>query len=267
MTTPPAPLPEYSEPLPPPRSWALSPEPEPVFGLLEVVFVAGFLLLAVVFCGVAAIFLAHALPAYRGLSRSELASNPQVLLPAQLLAYLMLLAMLWRLFAKYHQMGMLDALHWRWPRRWGILLVSGVVLAVAAQGASALLPTPPELPIDQMIRTPLDAWLMMLFGVAFAPFVEEVLFRGLLFPALARRLGGVTSLLVTAILFGGVHSAQLGGSWAQVGMIVAVGGALTAVRWRWRSLAASTLVHMGYNGALFAALFIQTKGFTHLTGH
>ena len=267
VTTPPAPIPEFSEPLSEPRRWALSPEPEPVFGLLEVGLVIGFLLLAVVLCGVVGLLVAHALPMFHGMSNAELANNPRVLLPAQFVAYLLLLALLWRLFHTYHQTGMMTALRWQWPRRWALLLGAGLLLAVAVQAFSNLLPTPPELPIDQMMRTPLDAWLMSAFGVAFAPLVEEVLFRGLIFPALARHVGAAISLGATALLFGGVHSAQLGGSWVQVALIVAVGAVLTAVRWRMHSLAASTLVHVGYNGALFAALFVQTKGFTQLAGH
>jgi len=60
-----------------------------------------------------------------------------------------------------------------------------------------------------------------------------------------------------------MHAKQLGGAWAQVLSIVVVGAVLTMVRWRYRSLACSTLVHFGYNGFLFAALFVGTRGFTH----
>jgi hypothetical protein len=34
------------------------------------------------------------------------------------------------------------------------------------------------------------------------------------------------------------------------------------VRWWWHSLAASWLVHAGYNAALFGALAVQTHGFS-----
>jgi membrane protease YdiL (CAAX protease family) len=116
-----------------------------------------------------------------------------------------------------------------------------------------------------MLRTASDAWLMTVFGVFIAPFAEELLFRGLLFPALARRAGALLSLVVTSVLFGAIHSQQLAGAWIQVTCIVLVGFMLTLVRWRFRSLASSTLVHVGYNGALFVALFVQTQGFTHFS--
>ena len=60
---------------------------------------------------------------------------------------------------------------------------------------------------------------------------------------------------------------QLAGAWTQVACIILVGAVLTAVRWRFRSLASSTLVHVGYNGALFVAMFVQTHGFTNFQVH
>jgi len=100
------------------------------------------------------------------------------------------------------------------------------------------------------------------FGVLVAPLVEEILFRGLLFPALARRSGAVVALVASSMLFGALHASQLAGAWAQVALIIAVGALLTLVRWWWHSLAASWLVHAGYNAALFGALAVQTHGFS-----
>ena len=248
-----------------PRAWSLAPEPEPVLGILGVGFTFLALLVAILFSGAIAIAIAHHIGPLSRLPVRELANDPRVLLPAQLAAYLMLFAVLWRLFSYHHGIGFFRALSWQWPLRWPLFVAGGVLLALAVQFSANFLPSPPELPIDKMLRTPLDAWLMSIFGVFIAPFVEEVLFRGLLFPVLARSAGAVTSLAVTSILFGAIHADQLGGEWIQVSCIVFVGGVLTLVRWRFRSLASSTLVHVGYNGALFAALFVQTQGFRHFS--
>jgi uncharacterized protein len=255
------------EPLPPqsaPRPWPLAPEPEPVFGLGAVCGVLIAALVALMLCGGAAVLLAHHLPVLSRLRPADLADDPRVLLPAQLAAYLLVLGGLWRWFG-HLGVGLARGLCWRWPARWLWFVGGGAVLGMVVQVVSNWLPSPPELPIDKMLRTATDAWLMAGFGVLMAPFAEEVFFRGLLFPALSRRTGGLVGLLGTSLLFGAAHAGQLGDVWSQVACIAAVGAVLTLVRWRFHSLASSTLVHMGYNGVLFATLFVQTRGFTHLS--
>lgn len=247
---------------PAPRPWALAPEPEPVFGMLVVVSAFVAMLLAIVFCGAIAIAVSLHVTSLRHVPVVNLATDPRVLLPAQVAAYLLVFGALWRLFAHHFRIGFFRALSWRWPVRWPIFLAGGVLLALAVEFGARLLPTPPELPIDKMLHTPLDAWLMSAFGVLIAPFVEELFFRGLLFPALARHTGAIVSLIMTSVLFGLVHGQQLAGAWIQITCIILVSMVLTAIRWRFRSLACSTLVHVGYNGALFVALFVQTRGFT-----
>ncbi len=250
---------------PVPRPWPLAPEPEPAFGLLEVFFAFLTMLLAVVFCGAAAIALARHIPSLSHLRPVDLATDPRVLVPAQMAAYLLLFGALLRLFRHHYRIGFFPALSWNWPLRWPMFLVGGLLLALAVQLIAHFLPVPPELPIDKMLRTPFDAWLMSAFGTFVAPFAEEVLFRGLLFPALARRAGALFSLLVTSVFFGAMHAQQLAGAWVQIACIVGVGVMLTLVRWRFHSLASSTLVHVGYNGALFVTLFVQTHGFTNFS--
>jgi membrane protease YdiL (CAAX protease family) len=253
--------------LPTQRPWPLAPEPEPVFGLLEVFFAFVGMLLAILLCGAVSITIAHHVPSLSHIRPAQLAEDPRLLVPAQLAAYLVVFGFLWRLFRHHHRIGFFNALSWHWPLRWPIFVAAGAVLALAVQLLAHFLPSPPELPIDNMLRTPADAWLMSVFGVFIAPFAEEVLFRGLLFPALARRAGALLSMLATSALFGAMHAEQLAGAWAQIACIVGVGAVLTMVRWRFRSLASSTLVHVGYNGALFAALFVQSRGFTHFPVH
>jgi membrane protease YdiL (CAAX protease family) len=245
---------------PAPRPWPLAPEPEPVFGMLEVVCVFLALLLAILVCGAMAIVIAHHFASLSHMRPADLANDPRVILPAQLVAYLMVFGALWRLFAHHFHIGV-----FRWPTHWPMFLVGGALLAITVQAGAHFLPAPPELPIDKMLHTASDAWLMSAFGIFIAPFAEEVLFRGLLFPVLTRLTGALFSLLVTSAIFGAIHGQQLAGAWMQVACIILVGVVLTAIRWRYRSLASSTLVHVGYNGALFMALFIQTRGFTNFS--
>jgi hypothetical protein len=227
----------------------------------------GTLVVSMLIFGLVAISIAHQVPSLRHVPSEQLGERVMVVLPAQLLAYLLMLALLWRLFSHHLHVGFFRALHWKWPRRWPRLLAFGALLAVAVSMIDMLMPSRPEAPIEKMMQTGSDAWLMAGFGVLIAPFVEEVLFRGLFFPALARRIGAPLSLVATALLFGAVHAQQLAGDWIEIAAIVFVGGVLTAVRWWMHSTASSTLVHMAYNATLFGALFAQTHGFTNLKVH
>lgn len=69
------------------------------------------------------------------------------------------------------------------------------------------------------------------------------------------------AILVTGVLFGLVHSAQLANALAPVLMLSLVGIILTAVRARTGSLMASWIFHCVYNGTLFFMLYATTRGF------
>jgi uncharacterized protein len=91
--------------------------------------------------------------------------------------------------------------------------------------------------------------------------MEELFFRGFLYPVLARRLGLIVSVTITAFLFALIHEEQLAHAWAPMFLIFIVGVVFTLVRARMQSVAASFLMHVGYNFTLFAALFFSTGHF------
>ena len=106
--------------------------------------------------------------------------------------------------------------------------------------------------------------MMAIFGVTVAPFVEELFFRGFLYPVLARWLGVGLGIVLTAIPFALLHSAQLGNAWGPLVVLFVVGVVLTAVRAVTKSVASSMLVHIGYNLTLFSLLFVASGHFHHL---
>lgn len=71
------------------------------------------------------------------------------------------------------------------------------------------------------------------------------------------------SIVLTSAAFGILHGAQLKYSWAVL-IIFLVGVALTTVRALTKSVAASFLVHVGYNGTLSLLIYAVTGGFRHL---
>jgi hypothetical protein len=85
--------------------------------------------------------------------------------------------------------------------------------------------------------------------VCFVGLAEELLFRGLLEPALADRVGRLPSVVLTNLLFGTMHTAYA--SWAIVGFAAAVGVLLSVVYDTTDSLLLTISVHGTANVFLF----------------
>jgi uncharacterized protein len=201
---------------------------------------------------------------YRNLSAVEVAKDPLVTVIAQLFAYLVVLAVVVSIVKRMSGGRFLTAIRWNWPQRWPAYLLVGVALSLALQGLAYLLPRPKEMPIDRFFQTATEAWALSLFGITLAPLLEELFFRGLLYPVLARRLGTAVSIALTAVGFGLIHAPQLGKAWGPVLVVFLVGLVLTIVRAVTKSVAAGMLVHIAYNATISLLLFGASDGFRHL---
>ena len=195
----------------------------------------------------------------------EIMRVPLVAVAGQSLAYLLVLAYMYILVTRERRRpDFLAALHWNWPTNVALYVLAGFVLSIALQLLAHLLPIPKELPIDSFFRTPAEAWALGILSVTLAPLMEELFFRGFLYPVLAHHLGWPVGVLVTAFCFALLHGAQLLFSWGPVLVIFLVGVVLTMVRARRNSVAASLIIHMAYNGTITVAMFAATDGFRHL---
>jgi membrane protease YdiL (CAAX protease family) len=140
-------------------------------------------------------------------------------------------------------------------------LFGGLLLAVAAGAASQLFNQDIDLPMEELLRDRQSVLLLMALGVLLAPLVEETVYRGCVYPVLARKLGMGLGVFTTGMLFGLAHAPQLWPGYGQIGLIVAVGTVLTYIRARSGTVAASYIVHLGYNMVLFAGYYFATGGF------
>jgi uncharacterized protein len=122
------------------------------------------------------------------------------------------------------------------------------------------------IPMEELFHSRQSVLLLMALGILIAPVVEETIFRGCIYPVLARKFGSRTSILFTGTLFGLAHAQQLGGAWGQIGLLICVGIVLTYIRARAGTVAASYFVHLGYNSILFAGFYFATGGLRHLPG-
>ncbi len=195
----------------------------------------------------------------------EIARIPLVVVTGQALAYLLIFAYMYVLVTRERgRPDFLKAIHWNWPSNIARYVLLGFILSLALQGLSHLLPVPKELPIDTFFRTPAEAWALSILSVTLAPLMEELFFRGFLYPVLARGIGIPLAIFLTAVGFALLHGAQLGFSWGPVLLIFLVGLVLTIVRATKNSVAAGVVIHMAYNGTITVAMFAATDGFRHL---
>lgn len=195
-----------------------------------------------------------------GLPLSGLERNPKLAVPVELGAYVVTLSFMVAL-VRSRRLPFWRTICWRWTS--GILgyAALGFLLSIAVGLATAVLPIPKQLPIEKYFADTAGTWMLSIFGVTVAPLMEELYFRGFLYPALARPLGVKWSVVITSAAFALIHSSQLGDAWAPLLLLFVVGLVLTSVRARTGSVVPGFFLHAAYNFTLFAELFFQTDHF------
>ena len=143
-------------------------------------------------------------------------------------------------------------------------VAGGILLAVIVTAASNLFPPKGQLPVEELLQDRNTAMLFALMSVAVAPLVEETLFRGYLYPLVARSFGVGTGIVFTGAVFGLLHAPQLNGAWFQVLLLIFVGIIFTIARAATKTIAASFLLHISYNSLQVLGLILETHGFRQM---
>ena len=147
-------------------------------------------------------------------------------------------------------------------RAWAYFF-SGCALALLVAVVGYGIHPKEKLPIQELFKDRSGALLLLGLAVLVAPLVEETLFRGYLYPLFARKLGVPVGIVLTGVLFGTLHGAQLGWTKELVGLLTLVGLVFTYVRARTGTVLASYLLHLGYNSMIALSVFLATRGFQH----
>lgn len=100
--------------------------------------------------------------------------------------------------------------------------------------------------------------LLALLVVCVAPFVEELVFRGVLLSGLARRMRIGWAIVASALIFGCVHLPDFKFAWYPVPALVLLGLALAWMRVRTRSLWPSITLHATNNFVAVLAWFVAS---------
>ena len=231
-----------------------SPVSFPVWNGRDLLELAGFFCLGLVVLMLAAQAAGSLLTLYLG--RPALTADPVYLGMAQILMTNLLnglvLFFIYRIVSVKYRSPFWSSLKWRGPTTApaGLFLVSGALLALIVGALSSRIPGIEDLPVSGLLQHAQTAVFLGVTAIAVAPLVEEVVFRGFIFPVLERRWGTVTAVLLTALMFTSLHVTQLWGSWMAVGLIMLVGLVLSLVRALTGALLPAFLLHLAYNTTL-----------------
>jgi CAAX protease family protein len=201
-------------------------------------------------------------------STERLAGDPNLIflsilgvLPAHALTFLLV----WYVVTSRGRRPFWETLGWSWPADFGpwktvglavVLFAGGWLITHFLGGA--------ETQLDQIIKSSYRARFVTAFLAAVTgPFVEELIYRGVLYPALQRALGVLGAVIAVSILFTGVHVVQYYNNFGVIAVIAVLSVALTLVRARTGRLLPSYVIHLVFNGV--QALFLVLQPFIEKT--
>lgn len=242
------------------------PRPWPQWGWSDVAMVVSLYITVMLLVFLVGPSLVAGAPFFQGLKSAEIIRQPLYFVPAQLLTYVISFFFIRMFITLKADEDFWIAVQWRLPDAAGIFanLVSGVALALVIVVVQAIIPMPKAVPMDQYFKDSVSATLMGVFAVCVAPLAEETFFRGLLLPVAMKNVNKAIAVIFVSLAFAALHAAQLGRHIAPIAILFIVGLAFTIRRLRAQSLAASWLMHAGYNATLFGIMWWATDGFRHL---
>jgi membrane protease YdiL (CAAX protease family) len=125
--------------------------------------------------------------------------------------------------------------------------IIGTLVAVIAAAAvlERVLPQKEETDFDMLLKAGSHVRIAVaIIAVASAPLIEEIVYRGVLYSAVRKRVGVGSSVAMVTLLFAGVHFPQYWGAWAGLAGLTFLSLILTVVRASTKSLLPCFLIHL-----------------------
>ncbi|MBI4470352.1 MAG: CPBP family intramembrane metalloprotease [Acidobacteria bacterium] len=192
----------------------------------------------------------------------KLLYDPRVILVciiSAFVAHLLTLGVGWGVVTRFRRRSFAEAVGWEWHPRFRWLHAAGCVLVFfgIVFSLSHVLPGG-ETEFDRLLETSATVRIVIAtLAVVTAPLVEELVYRGILYPAVEARFGKVKAVLGVSMLFAGVHFQQYGGSLLILVSITLLSLLLTGVRaWTGRLLP-SYAIHLLYNTAVAGLILVS----------
>jgi len=254
----------------PPAPSALPPSPW--FGVVKafIVWVLSVAMLIVVPLGVALPYLIYQIYKF-GPPRPEALAEDKTLIFLSILGvlptHLLTFGLIWLLATEGGKQPFLKTLGFQWPKNvspWVTTLLCFLLalgLLVVGWGVTTLLGGN-KTQLDLLVESSTAARVATaLVATLTAPFVEELIYRGVLYSALERAAGRAISVLLVSLLFAGVHVLQYSNNIGVIVVITILSFTLTLARAYSGSILPPFIIHLVFNGiqSLFILLtpFIQ----------
>jgi membrane protease YdiL (CAAX protease family) len=178
-------------------------------------------------------------------------------------AHLLTLLGVWLIVTRRGKRNFWPALKVSWPESWaawqGVVVCFGIAVVLLSLGALVTkFLGGGKTDLDQLIESSFRARLATaILAVATAPLVEEIIYRGVLYPALQRLLGMGWAVVIVTVMFAGVHVPQYMNNIGVILVITALSVVLTLIRAKTDRLLPSIVIHLIFNGLQSLILIIE----------
>lgn len=186
-------------------------------------------------------------------------------LVATFVAQMLTLALAWGVVTRAGQRPFLSTMGWFW-RSW-FKVPHAIALTIVMLGVGWLttkfLPHK-ETSLDKVLEMGLAVRVTMaVLATLGAPIVEEVVYRGVLYPAIERTVNSSVAVVVVTLLFWSVHLAQYWNSAAVLVSVFVLSLALTLVRAATGSLLPCVVTHFLFNGIQAIGIIMAPEAAKH----
>jgi membrane protease YdiL (CAAX protease family) len=167
-------------------------------------------------------------------------------------AHLLSLSIAWGVVTRLGKRPFLATMGWKWHPHFGpIHVVVSVVLMFAIGILIARFvpdhPTPFQHLMELITSNRMGRVALFAAVVISAPFEEEVIYRGVLYPALQNKFGMTWAIIIVSMIFGGVHIPQYWPSYQSITFIMTLSIGLTMVRAYTKSILPTFAIHLLFN--------------------
>lgn len=213
------------------------------------------------FFGVAPVFVYALIQGVPSAEIQKFAMQPDALLVGILgtiPAHLLTLVLCWRVATNKGNYPASKTLGFEWGGFNLAYCIIAVILFYVLFGSMIYFFGSDETDLTKLLASSRAATLVVAFlAVVTAPLVEELVYRGLVFPSVQRSHGAVTAVLFTTFLFALVHVPQYITSWVAIVTITMLSLGLTLIRWKSKNILPCIVAHLIFNGVQAFILVIE----------